>query len=123
MSSIQHIFNELFAGKLLTIQCSTRVEYETLRTSLCKKNSVLVGLDLSNKSVVGRYNEDKQLATFQLAESRRAKSQRKWQIVQEEELEPEDNTPSSPDSGEDEGVSEFVVENSSDHFGGRQGGG
>jgi hypothetical protein len=96
MSSIQHIYNEIFSGKQLSVRCDSRTEFETLRTSLCKKNSVCVALDMTNESVIARYNEEKKIGTFSLGKSKRAAASFKWEIVEESGGDDEQNTPETP---------------------------
>ncbi len=81
MSSIQHIYNELFSGKTLVIVCETFTDFESLRTALCKKNSICVALDMTTESIVARYDQEKKLGTYQLTMSRRQAASSKWQIV------------------------------------------
>jgi hypothetical protein len=81
LSSAQQIYNELFAGKTVTVAFDTFTQFESLRTALCKKNQICVALDMTNASIVGTFNDKTNRGTFALTESTRKKKQNKWEIV------------------------------------------
>ena len=93
MSSAQEVYNRLFAGEKLTLQFSSREQFETLRTMLCKKNSFCVALEMTTGSIVARWNSELRQGTFVIAESTRIANQNKWQILDSE------NSDNTKDSG------------------------
>lgn len=84
MSTVQDIYNELFTGATVTVHCEDPKSFETLRTALCKKNQLQVALDLTTGSIIGRYDEQQQAATFTLGPSQRKLSENRWTILRSE---------------------------------------
>ena len=89
-SSVQEIYNRLFAGETLTLQFVSKQQFETLRTALCKKNTFSVALDMTSQSVIARWTESTRRGRFWLGEPANKASQNKWQIIEEPE------TPENP---------------------------
>lgn len=91
MSTIDEIYSKLLLGKALTIQLDGATEqaqyhaFETLRTALCRKNSVHVGLEITDKSIVARFDAQKATGTFRLDWPARKLNASKWTIVAESE--------------------------------------
>lgn len=85
MAGVQEIYNELFAGKTLTIACTDANEFHTLRTALCKKNQINAALELTDGSIVAQYDSDKQVGMFKLAPSQRKQAASRWQIIDSQE--------------------------------------
>lgn len=81
MASVQDVYNELFAGRVVTLTCRSLEQFHSLRTALCKKNQICYALDMTEGSIVGKYDSLTRTAIFQLAESARKKNQNKWEIV------------------------------------------
>ncbi len=81
MSTVQDIYNEMFEGKTVTVACSDRKEFETLRTALCHKNQLNVALEITDGSVCASYDSNSLAATFKLAPSQRKQAASRWQII------------------------------------------
>jgi hypothetical protein len=81
-SSVQEIYNRLFAGEKLTLQFESKTQFETLRTALCKKNTFSVALDMTSASLIGRWDSERVRGTFWLGESASKANQNKWQIIE-----------------------------------------
>jgi hypothetical protein len=81
MSTVQDIYNELFSGETVSVRLKSREEFETLRTSLCKKNQLQVALELTDGSICAIYDAEKQVGTFSLGTSKRAAAANRWEII------------------------------------------
>lgn len=81
MSSVKEIYDKLFDGKAVTVACGTSDQFHSLRTALCKRNQIYVALDMTNGSIVGKFDAEKQRATYSLTASTRITSQNKWSII------------------------------------------
>jgi len=85
VSSVQQIYNRIFAGDTVKVRAATKAQYETLRTSLCKTNSIPVALEMTTLSVCGIFDAASGIATFKLAEPARKAAADRWQIVEDDD--------------------------------------
>jgi len=82
-SSVQEIYNRLFAGETLTLQFAAKTQFETLRTALCKKNTFSVALDMTSQSVIARWDAKTSRGRFWLGEPANKANLNKWQIIED----------------------------------------
>lgn len=84
MSTVQDIYNEIFTGATVTVACSSKAEFESLRTALCKKNQIQVALELVDGSILATWDELKEEASFTLGPSKRKLAANRWKILRSE---------------------------------------
>lgn len=84
MSSVQEIYNSLFAGETIKVRCANKAAFHSLRTSLCRKNNLSVALEMTTLSVCATYDTEKCVGSFQLTESRRVKVANNWLVIEEQ---------------------------------------
>lgn len=84
MNSVQELYNRMFAGDVVRVRCAAVRDFNSLRTALCKKNSIPVALEMTTLSVCATYDSSTAVATFKLAESKRRTSEARWEIIEEE---------------------------------------
>lgn len=84
MSTVQQIFNDIYEGKSVTIAVGTFERFETLRTSLVKKNSFMNAFGEDDLSLVGTFDKETGHATFARAKSRKKIREDSWQVISSE---------------------------------------
>lgn len=83
MSGVQEIYNQLFAGKTLHIDCGDAKGFETLRTGLVRKNSFMkvLGAAEDEQSVLAQFDPETNIGMFKLGQSARKLAGSRWRVV------------------------------------------
>jgi hypothetical protein len=71
----------LVDDKKVTIRFPSFREYETLRVALCKRNKLMTALDISDRSVIARWDEQGRQGTFSLGIPASREKKHSWEIV------------------------------------------
>lgn len=84
MSSVQQVYNRMFAGDAVRVRFPSKKAFDSLRTALCKKNTLSVALEMTELSVCGTYDAATGIGTFKLDKPARAANVNQWEVIEDE---------------------------------------